>query len=36
MNAELQRIWREAVVGFLKYDPGIYLKGLEKNQRHLG
>jgi hypothetical protein len=35
MNSELQRIWKEAVVGFLSYNPGIYLKGVEKTPKHV-
>jgi len=34
MNAELQRVWKEALVGFLRYNPGMYLKQLEKNRKH--
>jgi hypothetical protein len=34
MNAELQRVWKDVVVGFLSYNPGIYLKRLQKTRKH--
>jgi hypothetical protein len=33
---ELERIWKEAVVAYSKYYPGICLQGLGKTTRNLG
>jgi hypothetical protein len=33
MNDELKRIWKEAVVAYLRYYPGICPEGLKKTRK---
>jgi hypothetical protein len=34
-NNELERIWKEVVVGYLKALPGIYLEGVRYTTKNL-
>jgi hypothetical protein len=34
MNDELERMWKEAVVAYLKYYPGIRLEGPRKTTKN--
>jgi hypothetical protein len=36
VNDELGRVWKEAIMGYLKYFPGNFLEGLRKITRNLG
>jgi hypothetical protein len=35
MNEELETMWKEAVVAYLKYYPGISLEGQRKTTKNL-